>query len=133
MAAPPDYRSLHTPRDSAHKMLCDMASWQCCPTSSLTGGTWQQQQFGTQQLTVGWIKMLKPEADKLCTHSGQHGIFLNLQDAINVRRNIQWFAREPQESQIHRFLFSQKFQDSSRQEKAAPRQERRQTQPRHGS
>lgn len=75
-----------------------MASWQCCPTSSLTGGTWQQQQFGTQQLTVGWIKMLKSEADKLCTHSGQHGIFLNLQDAINVRRNIQWFTREPQES-----------------------------------
>ena len=59
---------------------------------------WRHVQFGTQQLTVGWIKMLKSEADKLCTHSGQHGIFLNLQDAINVQRNIQWFTREPQES-----------------------------------
>ena len=49
--------------------------------------------------THSWMDQnAQVEADKLCTHSGQHGIFLNLQDAINVRRNIQWFTREPQES-----------------------------------
>ena len=94
-AAPTEYRDFfHDTQDKPHLIVADMAQWETTLRAGvLAGGQWTETWTKHDSL-VGYLRLPCKHAEKLLTHSGAGGIFVNVQETDSIPKPITWIARD---------------------------------------
>lgn len=71
-----------------------MAQWETTLRAGvLAGGQWTETWTKHDSL-VGYLRLPCKHAEKLLTHSGAGGIFVNVQETDSIPKPITWIARD---------------------------------------
>ncbi|CAE7235838.1 ATL39, partial [Symbiodinium sp. CCMP2456] len=101
ISVPSHYRCLYkdVQKDCVKDVLADLAFTAGVRSHQLTGGRWEQQDYGKRgHHLLGWLRLPEASARALIRQSGARGIFVTEQTSDGVHVEHTWLARHDKES-----------------------------------